>query len=225
MKIKLDQLKHQEIDDAISGLDTGEYGVFYDGAIDLERYSLSVPRILWILKEAVGDYGEDRYSNQLIDKNIRNRSLCKTLRVIAYVSYGILKQKALWSDIPDLYNGAAEILREVAIINVKKAMGEVASRSNGSILRAYDENNKLLQMQMAFYDPDIVIFGFPEACSRIVHDIIRHDAPNALGHSLGECAYYLAPQRKFIWHYHPAKPGNGATYVEEILAAANALLI
>lgn len=226
MKPKLDRTQHQELDNATSSLDGGEYGVFYDGAIDLERYSSSPLRILWLLKEAVGDYGADRYDNQLVDANIKNHSFCSTLRVIAYTSYGILMRKRLWSEIPGLYNGAAEVLREIAIINVKKTMGEVSSSNNRQIVRAFEENKALLQRQIDFYNPDILICGFPEACSGIVYDVvgqdIGHDNPKQIVQHIGDCAYFITPRKKILWHYHPGKPGNGETYVEEILASVTA---
>ena len=216
MKPKLNPNQYQELERSIRKLDGGIHGVFYDGAIDLDRYSLSNRRILWILKEAVGDYIANRYDNQLIDSNITNRSFCPTLRVVANTSYGILMHKNLKSEIPDLYNGPAEILREIAIINVKKAMGETSS-PNGRILQAYKENKDLLLKQIRYYDPDIIIFGFPESCSEIIYDIIGPDARKH-GHQIGDCACFTTSQRLFIWTYHPAKPGNGAKYIEEILS-------
>ena len=223
MKPNLDNNKHREIDDLIGNLSGEESRVFYDGAIDLNRYNLASQRILWILKEAVEDYGADRYNNQLIDDNMNYRTFCPTLEVVAYASYGILRRKSLWSDIPYIYDddGPAEALREIAIINVSKAMGESIS-PDSRILSAYQENKELIKKQLDFYDPEIVILGFPEACSQIVQDIIAQDGSIQGSGRVGDCAYFVTPTRKFIWHYHPAQRGSREIYTEEILSAANA---
>ena len=221
MKVDLNKSQHDRIKQMIGAVDGEEYGVFYDGAFDVGRYSKSKIRILWVLKEAVGDYGVDEYNIDLIDSNTEKRTFCKTLEIVAYTSYGILNDKRVWNAIPSLYEGPAEALREIAIINVSKAMGATTS-PNQRILRAYENNKLIIEEQLKYYDPDVIIFGFPNACSGIVYDIIENDGGNTKNRrEIGDCAFFTSENRKYIWHYHPARRHLGdQIYVEEILEAA-----
>jgi hypothetical protein len=219
MKPRIDVLKVKELERAIETPGGGQDDVFTDGIIDIDKYNNAALRILWVLKEAVSDYVATKYDLELIETNIVNRSFARTLENIGYVSYAILNDLKTWEDIPGIYDGAAESLKQIAIINVKKSMGEVASNS-GVIMRAFEENKSLVFQQIAVYNPDIVIMGYPYACEAIVDQIIDHFEPNpGPMKSCGDCGHLLGKNWLYLWVYHPAKPGNGKRYCEEILGA------
>lgn len=223
MKTDVHHSKVAELRDKILNLDGGDYGIFGDGIIDVHHYNSANVRILWLLKEAVGDYAATEYTLSLIQENIDRQSFCPTLRVIAYVSHGILSGTKLWREIPDLYNGAADSLKKVAIVNVKKSMGQTSSGDNRMIVEAFENNKNLILEQIETYDPDVVIMGFPGACQMIVRQVIDHFEPRSLtSKQVGDCAYFSGDRRTYLWPYHPGGPGKGEAYCEDIFAALEA---
>lgn len=209
MKLNQNALKDIEADFARLEQNDTDNAIFEDGIVDLESYTSAPTRILWILKEAVDEYGSRKYDATLIDENIRHGQVCDTLRKMAYAAYGILNRKYSWEDIPEFCDGAGESLKQVAIINVKKTAGNPES-DPGQILEAFDRFKELIFKQVDAYQPDVVIFGFPNVCERIVAGIYTHatgkDYDYLRDSTEEQLVYTVESNRLYLWWYHPAYP-------------------
>jgi hypothetical protein len=223
MKPRVDALCVERLKNLVSEQDGGEYGVFNDGIIDVGRYNDSKLRILWVLKEAVSDYGRGQYDLDLIEKNSEDNCFCLTLRMMAYVSCAILDGITTWKDIPELDRGSDVALKQIAIINVKKTPGGRSSSSD-AIVKAFGENKGLVLGQIEVYDPHVIVMGFPNACETIVTQIVDNfdQGLRQMAHC-GDCAHLMGKRWLYLWAYHPSSPGNSEVkqkrYCEDILRA------
>lgn len=186
--------------------------VCYDGMMS-DKYKTAPVKIVWVLKEALY---EGNLSEQL--ENAINRPLYSpTWLTMAYSAYAVINGWGTgaftgWKDVPTLDNGVLEILRQVAVVNVKK---EACTAKNGSsknleIKNAYCKGQEAINRQITGLDPDIVVFGYPNALYCIVEgifktqtgeDIYRTDA--RVGDFSVTTAEIRGKRRLFLWGYHP----------------------
>lgn len=215
----IDEKEVANLRSKIGDLDGGEYGVpFTDGIIDLEAYQAAKYRILWVLKEAVGEYSEKEYNLALINRISKERQVSSTLRNIGRISYAILNGITAYDRVPGIYDGSAESLRQIAVINVKKSMGSEQSLDSRAIVEAFSKNRDVVFQQIRAYRPDIVIMGYPEACKTIVEQIVAHfETPSREWEHIGECAYRVGKDCLYLWVYHPGF-SRGKKYYDGILS-------
>lgn len=166
--LKKEQVKiHAKIERLATerGLADDSIKPMYDGVYDIDKYSSSSPRIMWVLKEFVdnvingkpsgGDYNVyDCFEN---DKNAIRKN--PTWRRLIYTSYGIANRRK-WNEMDWIKDDLSmvDILKQVAYINVSKMPGNITSDDN-NIKTCYSIWNPILLEQIRLYSPNIIIFG------------------------------------------------------------------
>lgn len=208
------------ISEQIKQIGANNNGCFViDGIIDPEKYLNAKCRILWILKEP----NTEHYSWSFLEKFKNKDWLYKygkrvpMLRRIIYTSYGILRD-CQWSEIPDAKNEKSfEPLQEIALINIKKTPGGRFSRPS-EIIKAFNENKKLLKLQINTYNPNIIIFGntlrfFETADFKDLK--VAEKKCTQYGN-----VYYDTGNKLFINTWHPSIIRTDKDYVMDIVAIA-----
>jgi len=139
--------------------------VIVDGIVNIEKYTNSSLKILWILKEPNSSDSKWSYQDYLsiteIERKIGSQQNTLTYRPfqkILYTSYGIISNMK-YALIPtitekDVYS----IGEQIAYINIKKTGGSSSSKYR-EIQNAFEENKEILLRQISEYDPNIIIFG------------------------------------------------------------------
>lgn len=141
-----------------------------DGIVDLNEYSMSPLKILWILKEPhegektghPGSGGWDICKDFLAKDNFREliKTSSSTWFPITYATFGILNDFKLSSDLPSIQDDPSmvSVVKKIAFINVSKYPGYTQSNL-GAIRSAYNNHKYVLLNQISTYEPDIVIGG------------------------------------------------------------------
>lgn len=218
--------KIDEIDEMINKTcvdPSGNKEAIGDGIIDIDKYLKSKPKILWILKEAYcedgggWDYREEWAKEGKLWEWV-NASSKPTWHPIIYVTYAILNGFLTWNDMDWIRNSPdmAEVLRNIAVINVKKLPG-VRQSNNAEILACYNEHKQIILKQIEVFQPDIVI-GYHEVLRQIYSDL---DISTKNEKRKESCEYVKTHERLYITAYHPGQRiVYRETYVNDIVEAA-----
>ena len=182
-----------------------------DGIINIEKYKVAKPKILWILKEPhdKGNGGWDMRDFLINPKNLTERKdnwkWKKTYKMLMLVTWGILHDfqsydKTLhdWGRLGD--EEMLFVINEIALINLKKTPG--GSSSPPPVIRAaYKTNKEIIWLQINTVKPDVVICGG-------TYQFIKKDIDQL---SKSQCV--------FIDNYHPnfRSHKNHIDYYNEIL--------
>ncbi len=197
----------------------------YDGIVDIDQYlSKSGLKILWILKEPhegaksgelVGsgwDYSE--FFHVVPDYY---KTAPSTWQPLIYATYGILNDFTKYEKMDYIRNKKemAEIIRQIAFINVKKIIGHTTS-NNSIIEKAYFDFKELLHKQIEIYNPDIIIGGGTMPLFYKELGIIQEDEEMH-----GSLKFVVKNKKLYISAYHPAQRKKGMTwniYVNDIIS-------
>jgi len=134
-----------------------------DGIIDLPRWQKAEKKILLLLKEAYGDYGDLCW---LIREEWKGPKY-KVWWTASYWLYAIHKLSG--KGIPAFpktekeFGECVELLLSAAVINIKKSNGKTSSDQEG-ILRYAQADGDLLAEQISLISPDIIICGYTYDC-------------------------------------------------------------
>lgn len=183
-----------------------------DGIVDVEKYLNSKFQILWILKEPYDDeedgfasgggwhFANDFLAPDGFDKRMgRSRS---TWQPIVYVTFGLLKDFMLFDDMDYIRDNPTmtNIVRHIAVINVKKLPGFTRTYDFGPIATAYNKHKDLLHKQIDTYNPNIIIGG---STLHLFYDELglkKNDEKK-----FGCVEYYEKGEKLYIAAYHPAQ--------------------
>ena len=101
-----------------------------DGAVDVERYRIAKPRILWILREPNGRGPGDlrEYFRSSLFTNNRWQS---SAGLMVKVSHGLLNGRKMWGTWANDARAIADCLRDVSIININKRGGDARANWEG----------------------------------------------------------------------------------------------
>jgi len=228
-KDELEKLKEkcQEIEELILKNYVDENGrckPIVDGIVNIEKYVESKFKILWILKEPYDDVEEGSPSGGgwhlckdfLADPNFyKHIGKIQTWHTIIYTSYGILNDFQQYDQMSFIRNdkSMAEIIRSVAVINVKKLPG--FTRTNDDIIcSAYQKHRDILLKQIDTYNPDIIIGG--GTLQLFIDDLGIKDILK----NKGNIKYATKNSKIFIHAYHPAQTTiKRDEYVNDIINA------
>jgi hypothetical protein len=183
-----------------------------DGIVNIDKYLQSKIKILWILKEpydgvenGLPSGGGWHFCNDFLAvdnfyKRVgRSRS---TWHPIIYVCYGILNSFLQYESMDWIRDdpSMAEVIRQIAVINVKKLPGFTRTYDNGVIWNAYSKYKDILIKQIDTYNPDIIIGG--STLQLFFNDLnIEQDELRK-----NSSVYYAMNNLKlFIHAYHPAQ--------------------
>lgn len=187
-----------------------------DGIVDIQKYIDSKVKILWILKEPYDDVVDGKpygggwhYIHDMLNPKNPEQSLYKklnpsksTFHPIAYVSYSILNDFKLWSEMDYIRDDQTIIdaIYSIAIINVKKLPGFSVTSDYSTIIEAYYQNREILHRQIDIYNPDVVIGG--NTMNLFFKDlgIFESDIQHSFPVNFAE-----KNNRIFIDAYHPAQ--------------------
>lgn len=196
-----------------------------DGIVNIEKYIASTFQILWILKEPYDDEEDGLASGggwHFADDFLapagfytrmgRSRS---TWQPIVYVSYGLLNGCLNYDDMDYIRNNQSmtEIVRQIAVINVKKLPGFTRTNDFGPISAAYHKHQELLHKQIAIYNPNIIIGGSTLHLFYQRFGLQKEDEK-----AFGCVEYYEKDGKLFIAAYHPAQTTvTRDRYVDDII--------
>jgi hypothetical protein len=218
-KEELEQ-KEKEITAKIYAIETGVEGLgtVVDGIIDIDRYTQTTYKILWILREAWDSWVVDKTTQKkrmgqwdLVHDIFRNTTLTK-IQTIPTNNRVMLVTHKILSDIKD----PVEAYKSIAYINVKKIPGGKSSDIN-EINRAFDKNKEILFEQIEAYDPDIIICGNTLHYFREYFQLDYKKNGHKLG--MGENAYYATSKKLYINAFHPSCRLSNDEYVNIIYKA------
>ena len=166
-KSKCEQIE-QEICDAYIDIN-GKAEPIVDGIVDIDKYLETEPKILWILKEPYDDVedglasgGGWHFSKDFLAKDDFYKRMGRsrvTWHPVIYVSYGILNSFRDYNDMDYIRDDQtmADVIKQIAVINVKKLPGLKQTKNFGPIKSAYLKHKELLHKQIELYNPDIII--------------------------------------------------------------------
>lgn len=168
-----------------------------DGVVDERIWLSRHPRILFVLKEA------NNFSGDLRDF-LREGGRTQTWDSVARWVEGMrrLPDTVFWADLSHIESRRLEILRSIAVMNVKKSSGGHTSVSK-ELESAARQDSELLQKQFSLYEADITICCGSDAweCFRqFVHPTVRG---KWLTTSRGIPYIEIAPGRHVIAYVHP----------------------
>ena len=163
-KLRKEQEKiHKKIESFAleNGLSNESIKPMYDGVYDIDKYSSSSPRIMWVLKEFVDEiaYGKPSGGNYNVydcfDKDKNDIRKNPTWRRLIYTSYGITNRRK-WDEMDWIKDDLSmvDILKQVAYINISKMPGNITSDDN-NIKDCYSIWHPIIRI----YNPNIIIFG------------------------------------------------------------------
>lgn len=182
-----------------------------DGVFDRDAYNQAPVKIVWVLKEAL-EYEQNRQSDLLKDA-LEKKQLGPTWTTIAYVAYAIINgwesgNFTKWEDIPTVKAGVGDVLYKIALINANKGLNQASSglSNNSVILNAYQRYADMIERQIRDLNPDIVVFGYPEALKGIVQDVFLRMTGQEykIDEHFGTFAATVRDNQLFIWAYHPS---------------------
>jgi hypothetical protein len=184
-----------------------------DGIVNIEKFIQSKLKILWILKEpydneqnGIATGGGWHFANDFLAPDGFYKRMGRsrnTWHPIIYVSYGILNNFLLWDDMDYIKNNQtmADIVRNIAVINVKKLPGFKRTYDFGPIRNAYNNNKELLHKQISTYNPDIIIGG--STLNLFYNELGINKAKDEKKFG---CVEYIDKNSKlYISAYHPAQ--------------------
>ena len=208
--------------------ENGKADPIIDGIVDLEKYQKTEPKILWILKEPYDDEedglasgGGWHFSRDFLAKDDFYKRMGRsrnTWHPILYVSYGIVNDFINYNDMAYLRDNLTmvEVIKQIAVINVKKLPGFTRTYDFGPIWSSYNKHKQLLHKQLDQYNPDIVIGGstmhlFYEEIGINQKDIIKS----------GSIDYAVKGKKLYISAYHPGQTQvTRDIYVNDIIKAS-----
>ncbi|MBE6373078.1 MAG: hypothetical protein E7055_13525 [Lentisphaerae bacterium] len=210
---------------------------FYeDGAFNQDLYRKAPVRIVWILKEAL-DYDRFSCQKECFEDAFKKEGLGPTWGLMAYVAHGILNIKEgkylRWEDVPlhfEETTGSADSLKHIAAINAKKTPNNSSSgiSVDKEIRSAFENNKELIFKQLDDLNPQILIFGYPEALKPIVEAIYRHfeNESYIIHRHIGSIAETInkTKSRIYLWGYHPShykSEDKQCSYYQDILLAVS----
>jgi len=155
-----DPQKHQELMNRWKAKDFHKGKKFIeDGIIDLSRWEATDRKILFLLKEAYGDYGD-------LCSLIRDEWKGPKYKVWWTASYWLYALRKLsGKTIPPFpkekgqFDECIEYLLSSAVVNIKKSNGKTAS-SVEDLEKYVKEDRDLLREQIALIDPTIILCGY-----------------------------------------------------------------
>lgn len=123
---------------------------YEDGIINNALYSISKPKILWVLKETSTDFNlRSFYKNEHCFTGNKSR----TFKPVAECAHLILH-----NEFTDKNHILSKTMQEIAIINLRKTPGN--KKSDNKVLKTvYTDHKELIISQIEQINPDIIIFG------------------------------------------------------------------
>lgn len=219
----------------------GQISFVSDGIVNPEKwFSLnnSEERIMFLLKEAYDksetplDWDEAKWLNQeKCMENCSYESDCRkcditgtTFNFIASVVHGITESLTesydSWLGIETHNNSVykvkrRELLRKIAVVNIKKSDGKSSSRDDDIYYYAADDKEFLIE-QIKLINPTMIVCGGTYNYLRCIFT----DLPRLEDSSNGSCAYKSI---KIVAAQHPNSHSSGEEKYNNILANYNKL--
>jgi hypothetical protein len=141
--------------------------LLWDGVVSAKEYldkENTKYKIMWMLKEPydTNNCGGYKLGENLLDQKERAKiaagKILPTLRVMIYVTYGLLNDKPFEKMNTDIDSEMLEVLTRIAWVNISKILAKSESCGN-HIDGCYKYWKEILFKQIKTYSPDILIFG------------------------------------------------------------------
>ncbi|RME77811.1 hypothetical protein D6774_03240 [Candidatus Woesearchaeota archaeon] len=181
---------------------------FYpDGVVDEYRYAQSSPRVLYLLKE-VNHHPEDRkvegpfdlreFLREHIEWYASKDKAFRMWRNASKYLYGIFHGFPPFAHVDSLPSQQlADILRQVAFVNVKKSAGSAKSYWP-DVYKEGTSSQALWPKQVHLFDPDIILCG---GTFSIAEQLI----PQKSQEQVGPLSFFVDKwERVYVDFYHPA---------------------
>lgn len=153
--------KITEIANKIAGPNTE---AIYDGVFDLELYNNAPVKLMYVLKEAYDEFGDQNNAyggGYHIAKDCFTKADAgnnKSWQPIIYTTYALFN-KLKYNEMDHIRNDKSmtEVLKQIAYINTNKMPNQKTS-DDISLNKAYDTWKPVLMQQLDFYNPQVIIF-------------------------------------------------------------------
>lgn len=189
------QKKQVEIEEEIfsfakeRGLANDKIEAIADGVADAEAYLSSYPRIAWVGKEpydAVDEFGNPCDGGWSLTEGFRNTKdwSIPTWKQVIYAMYG-LRNNLHYNEMDYIQNNPkmGDVMQAIAWVNLSK-MPRLSTSSDKKYISDYREYwRPIVQKQLAFYKPDVIIF-----CNTLAEACLEDFFPE--GKEPDECVYY-----------------------------------
>lgn len=184
-----------------------------DGIVDLERFETERIKILWILKEPYGSGAFD-YSPYINDFEYQQPfpTSGRMWRNIIHITFSILNGCETWEEIDDCDKDEKvfNILRSLALINLKKTPGETKSYFREMDNHFNNVSREYILEQIELIAPDIII------CGGTFHHIYKHLYDTQFT-SNDYAAGYKDNKRLIVRAHHPSYVMSQENYCNSII--------
>lgn len=193
----------------------------FDGAINLNQWVHSEPKILFLLKENWGYQGcgiinTSDLAHGWLDAT--NTKTYKRLTVLSACVHTSLKKGQYLSqkEIRDIGNNRAllhEVLDSIAVVNIKKHSG-LSKSDDREIRQEAKRNSVLLKKQISDLNPDIIIAGSNVCWDALVYDLgLFEDTPKCPKHHAIKHEQYI-----LCYTNHPSAWSGGGFPIGDLHA-------
>lgn len=213
------------------GYDPDVIAPIYDGVVDLEKYLMTAPRVMWILKEPYDDFYDegkpcgggweiirDHRESTLSEMCIRNT----TFRNLTYAAFAVQDGTKYWDELPWIQDNpeVADALLKVAYINVSKMPGQSTTVSS-ALLRHYEAWKEILFRQIDLYAPDVMVFCGTTTLQCFAKDMgLDLSSPeHTIASGKSSVDIHKWQEKKVVWAPHPAARISPAEWVDSVVEA------
>jgi hypothetical protein len=204
---------------------SGHTQAIMDGIVDIDTYLQSHPKILWILKEPYDavENGTPAGGGWSLTKDVLRRDdffsrikrTQSTWHPIIYVCTGLLNNFSEYGSMDYINDspGMVKILKNIAVINVKKLPGLTQTHRFNPIAEAYNQHKAILLKQIRVYNPDIIIGA---STMPLFYDDLEIDRKKI--EKYGSIHYVVKDAKIYIDAYHPGQMRvTKSQYVNDII--------
>jgi hypothetical protein len=208
----------------------------YDGIVMVDLYLQAPYRLLWILKEpwdevvnGEAEGGDWSMTTDLLARDdfyTKSRVSRGTWDPVIYSTYSILNGFLPWEEMEYIRDepSMANVIRQIAFINIKKTPGLRQGTTNQSIIGHYEKYKKeIIHPQIDLFAPHLVI-----GCAPAMESIMNHYGCSGTAiksSASGQTWYGVGQSLNFIYVFHPnQRKFSRKQYVTEIIDAASEML-
>lgn len=177
-----------------------------DGAVNADVYEGSSPKIVFFLKEAYSKTNESWSLTKWLD----NGAMTKMWGNVAEWTYGIQNTSVnVLPHKPQLTNEEkTQLLKSIAIVNVKKSNGNLSSDYEDLLCYA-ETDSAYLKRELDILNPDIIVCGNNSSLLRVIYGAeVQEKKVSADGlidvDFMKRNGYAYVENKIIIDYYHPA---------------------
>lgn len=180
-----------------------------DGIVDYQTWTQQKRKVLFLLKETNGYDGDLR---ELLREGGMGTTWNNVVRWSCAAQHVWKDKETAWKELEYIsLEKRRELLRRIAVINVKKTPG-LSTADSQELEEAMWENKDLLREQIQSIQPDIIICGGTEYYFKNIFDIAEKDVL-LTSNGIRYCFY---DEKLVLFYYHPNARKNMKEMLDRI---------